>query len=37
MSEQDALELISLLISSFGVGYIVGFLNVYVSKLLDQI
>lgn len=37
MSNQDALDLIGLLLSSFVVGYIIGFLNVHAHKLLDQI
>jgi hypothetical protein len=37
MLSQDALDLIGLLLSSFAVGYLIGFLNVHAHKLLDQI
>ena len=37
MHNQDAIDLIGLLLSAFAVGYIIGFLNVHAQKLLDQI
>lgn len=37
MSSEDALQLVSYLIASFGIGYGFGFITAYFRKALEQI
>jgi len=37
MSDSEVIDMVGYLLSSFAVGYVIGFLNVHMFKLLDQI